>query len=94
MGERGLRQRFPPGSSECYRIVLGTRMVQFIAPLGGIQDGFKLIADGYPSGCGRAVKGFKRAISPNKGREGLSGEVVGFFMEIPPARLVEGRVRG
>lgn len=35
------------------------------------------------------VKGFKYAILSDEGSEG-SSEIVGFFTEIPPARLVEG----
>ena len=54
-----------------------------------IQDEFKLTADDYSSKCVHVVKGFKYAILSNEGSEDLS-EVVGFFMEIPPARLVEG----
>ena len=66
--------------------------VSISASLDGIQDGFRLTADDYFGWCVDFVKGFKYAILSDEEREDLS-EVVGFFMEIPPARLVKGGER-
>ncbi|PWW80480.1 hypothetical protein C7212DRAFT_342172 [Tuber magnatum] len=59
------------------------------ASLDGLQDGYRLTSDDYFGWCVDFVKGFKHAILSDEEREDLS-EVVGFFMEIPPARLVKG----
>lgn len=66
--------------------------VSISASLDGIQDGFRLTADDYFGWCVDFVKGFKHAVLSDEEREDLS-EVVGFFMEIPPARLVKGGER-
>ena len=66
--------------------------VSISASLDGIQDGFKLTSDDYFGWCVDFVKGFKHATLSDEEREDLS-EVVGFFMEIPPVRLVKGGER-
>ena len=66
--------------------------VSISASLDGIQDGFKLTADDYFGWCVDFVKGFKHATLSDEEREDLS-EVVGFFMEIPPVKLVKGGER-
>ncbi|PUU84113.1 hypothetical protein B9Z19DRAFT_1060519 [Tuber borchii] len=63
--------------------------VSISASLDGIQDGFKLTADDYFGWCVDFVNGFKHATLSDEEREDLS-EVVGFFMEIPPMKLVKG----
>ena len=66
--------------------------VSISASLDGIQDGFKLTSDDYFGWCVDFVKGFKHATLSDEEREDLS-EVVGFFMEIPPVKLVKGGER-
>ncbi|PUU82602.1 hypothetical protein B9Z19DRAFT_1155016 [Tuber borchii] len=63
--------------------------VTISASVDGLQDGFKLTADNYFGWCVDFVQGLKHATLSDEEREDLS-EVVGFFMEIPPMKLVEG----
>ncbi|RPB00167.1 hypothetical protein L873DRAFT_835128 [Choiromyces venosus 120613-1] len=59
------------------------------ASLDAIKDGFQLTADDYFGWCVDFVKGFKHALLSDEERQDLS-EVVGFFLEIHPARLIKG----
>ncbi|KAG0127954.1 hypothetical protein HOY82DRAFT_624003 [Tuber indicum] len=63
--------------------------VSVSASLDGLHDRFRLTSDDYFGWCVDFVKGFKHALLSDEEREDLS-EVVGFFMEIPPTRLIKG----